>query len=280
MNDFGGFIAGLVMAVVVAVLAIYLIIFLIPIVLYAASVFLSGRHFHRQVTQKYKLTDKSLALLVVIGVCSIIASILLVNPAANHPLFIIPTSVLMFLLLAITTLGIWSEIKQSAFNSSINALKNKAGAYSKEISKNEEKIKRFSSEYERMSSVLGNLIQESRELKDRIKGLCRDRTLELKKRKLEEEYKELNNEKLKRKLKSLTSDGSGIALLKENLLRVEIIKKETGNPYEHQMKVKGEIQRLDLENLRLGQELKGIDLERARQEDSYKAFLSSRIVLN
>jgi len=303
MEDEGlGIIGDLIMFFFAISLAIFVIVFVLPFILYGLGVYHAGRHLRFQVTQRYKLTPKSWAVLAGVGVAVLTFSFLLASALDLHPILL--SGLLIFVPLslgaAILTLWVWGFLKRRRLLAQLRQLRERESHYQGQLAANEREIERLEGEIQRLERRHGERLQRRAQLQEQVSKLCQrePRVLILRRRRLQEELGGLQLGELRRRRRalqsqsqsqrrprsrSLSSPNPGLDLERElelSLLQLEELERELKRPCQALDRYRRELERLQQENQELTRALQQLRQAQAHQKAAYQATVGQRLALD
>jgi hypothetical protein len=288
MDDLAGALIGILFAVMLIVAAIYILIYL---VVPAAICFFIGRTFYRQI-KNYQLGKKSKTALGLVGAASILISTVVILGEGCPGLLIAPLSGILFILMAIPTLGLWAYSKRKFFYDLRESLRQEQSRIEADGRKATTKTDQAKNKINRIKQDYEDLLREKDRLEGIVTELCGSdaqtysllrREWErqftgLSKMELERHQKELG-EALKRLEKSRTHEKTE-KMIRHCLATMEVIGRIIGRPLQEMAEAKTLLDELERAGQRLSRETARV-AEQIRKNDGKLAnFNRSRVVLD
>lgn len=296
--------------IIFACLALLLLIIsalpaLITIGSFAAIAYFSGRHFHAQVTHRYRLTFESSLLLALLVLLSLIGASLIVRSTdtVTIPLQLLfqpveipsdwlffPLWALCFLVAAVVSLEIWGWTKRRPYIQQIRALRDQEEKTATEKRSLERQAEHIRSRLQRIDQAHGAQIRQQEELEElalellqrgnpRVLGVVRRRRAAALAREKEKELAHREQEVL-RELEHAPEEQRLLKALEAVDIRLERLKRRIGRPSEERRAYQEQLSRCEHRRQTLIQKLQSLRAERERAEGRYQALLRSRITLD
>lgn len=188
----------------VIIFALVLAAALLPLAIYIAAMYYSGKRFRWQL-QHYQLTEKSTIVLVAVGLICVLTIVGVFATSIESGLLAIPILALFFLGASVVILEIWAYIKRRRLNRAIERLGIRQGKLEYGIDTINDKIRELEKNVKEIEEKYGGLIRELNALDEKIKTLCREnvRAWALKKQEWEKAFSKLCDEEIEAKLREL-----------------------------------------------------------------------------
>jgi len=281
MGDEGGLI-GILIIFVVIIWILTVIAIVAMFLLYGTSVFYLSKHFYNQTKEKYQLTNKSLLALAGVGVSSFV-----ISAAVFSNVWAIQIAILLFLVLAITTLWAWGVYKlKKTLNPLINThtnLESQVYDTANEIHNINLRVQQYHNDIEFIKQGSGEQIKEMNQLHVGIKEICSgDRWLALKKDELIKKHGRCSESELKRSLEQvkLNSEEDRNCSLEYLILKLRLLELKIGDPYKIIADKEAEMPLFALRRRDLENRLKNIRKERAEVYEILANKKLEKIVLD
>ncbi len=293
MEEIGKLLGALIAGIIIAAVVIWVFIF---IVLPMWMMYLLSRTFCRQVNA-YKFVLKTKIVLTLIGLVSIGISALSVISAGVDTWFalifyVVLSSVTTFLILSVLTLGIWAFAKKAPFIKRKYCLKSKRARVRRKIKRAHRAIETKENDNHKLEQRFGRIIAARQTLKQCLNELCKfdAQSYTVKRREMERRIKKMDKEQkrnlkhdLTRELKKRGKKQEGRAVgeaIQLCLLKMDELNGPTFNPYSSFEANRQEIVNTQRNLSHLQQVKTDMDKKFNVNENNYRNFVASGIVLN
>lgn len=271
----------------------------------ATIAYFSGRHFHSQVTHRYRLTFESSLLLGLIALLSLLCASLIVRSTdtVTIPLqllfqpeeipsgwLLFPLWILFFLVSAVALLEVWGWTKRWPHIRQIRDLRSQEVDTSGEKRSLERQTERFRARLQQINQAHGTQINQQEELEElaiellqsgnpRVLQVVRRRRAAALAREKERKLHRREQEVL-RELQHAPEDQRLPKALEAADIRLERLKRRIGRPSKERRAYQEQLRRCENRRHALTQKLQSLTARRERAEGRYEALCRSRITLD
>lgn len=275
----------------VIIFALALAALLLPLVIYIAAMYYSGKRFRWQL-QHYQLTERSTIVLVAVGLICLLTIPGVFATSIESGLLAIPILALFFLVASVVILEIWAYIKRRRLNRAVARLGIRQGKLQYTIDTINDEIGELEKNIKDVEGKYGGLIQDLNTLDGKIKTLCREdiRAWALKKQEWEKAFSKIGDEEIEAKLRELPklpdsypehlSPGDIDPRLQVCILQREQLARKINLPTKQLDNNSSRVGSLKKRELSLQKKLLRVQTKRSTAEASLQETLEAKLVLD